>query len=355
MSLLFNPYTVASMNIYLQKLKQILTIILFSLFVFSQNLSAQTVSKTDSANHEVTIYVIPSASPILWTNPSECYKSTLSCYFNAALKKNYYVIGHTIAKVNSPLLADTGYFAMSGLKQTEKVDIVLNKKVGFGALGSTIKGHFEPEESIKKGIDLYSKRGRIAFVKFLINEHSLKRILKFVDYFNTKNESGFAPCDLYNGALYPAYENEGSACSAFGMSLLDVANILPEESKDWQVDVNIPIELVGGEFNNNKKVKISEIMKVDSWYEGDGVEDVDYVKYNVYVPDYILDWVKNKRSSNDPKYKAVEENGIPGVLVDMRDAVSYEGEPIFKIRNKSNLFAKIYKEKYFKPEYLFVQ
>lgn len=340
------------MNIFFLKLKQTFTIVLFVFFISSQSLFAKKLTEIDSASHEITIYAISSASPILWTNPSDCYKSTLACYFNAALRKNYYVIGHAIAKVYSPLLPDTGFFAMSGLKQTEKVDIVLNKKVGFGALGATIRGHFEPEENIKKGIALYSKRGEIAFIKFLINEHSLKRIMKFVDYFNTKNESGFAPSDLYNGALYPAYENEGSACSAFGMSLLDVANILPEESKEWLVDIKIPMELIGGEFNNNKKVKLSEIMKVKSWYEGEGTVDVDYVDYKIYVPDLMLNWVKSKRASNDPKYIAVEENGMPGVLIDMRDAVSYEGEPIFRLRGKPNIFAKVYKDKYLKPKLL---
>lgn len=313
---------------------------------------AQDSISANSSKHEISIFFIKSAAPIEWTSPAQLYKSTFNCYVAAALKKNYNVIGHTIARVVSTSMPDTGFYAMSGAIQSEKVELVMGKQLGFGALGSTIHGMFEPEKRIKKSIALYTKRKNIAFIKFIINDASFKRIQSFVDYFKTKNQYGYAPCELYNGACYPAYEYEGSACSAFGMSLLDVANVLPEDSKKWMVDIKIPIDLVGGEFNQNKKVKTSSITKAKSWYEGDGVEGVDYAEYKVYVPDLAFAWIDDKRSNNDSIYKAIEENGIPGVVVDMSSASVDSTAPVLKKRNSSNLFVNTFSKNYIRPEIL---
>ncbi len=307
---------------------------------------------SDRSNHEISIFFIKSAAPIEWTSPERLYKSTFNCYVAAAFKKNYNVIGHTIARVVSTSMPDTGFYAMSGAIQSEKVELVMGKQLGFGALGSTIHGMFEPEMRIKKGIALYAKRKNIAFIKFIINDASLKRIQNFVEYFKTKNQYGYAPCELYNGACYPAYEYEGSACSAFGMSLLDVAGVLPDESKKWMVDIKIPIDLVGGEFNQNKKIKTSSITKAKSWYEGDGVEGIDYAEYKVYVPDRAFNWIENKRSDNDSIYKAIDENGIPGVVVDMTSVEVDTTAPVLKKRKISNLFVNTFSKNYIRPEIL---
>ncbi len=307
---------------------------------------------SDSSRHEISIFFIKSAAPIEWTSPAQLYKSTLNCYVAAFFKKNYNVIGHTVARVVSTSMPDTSFYAMSGAIQSEKVELVMGKQLGFGALGSTIHGMFEPEERIKKSIALYAKRKNIAFIKFIINDASLKRIQSFVEYFKTKNQYGYAPCELYNGACYPAYEYEGSACSAFGMSLLDIVGVLPDESTQWMVDIKIPIDLVGGEFNQNKKIKTSSIIKAKSWYEGDGVEGTDYAEYKVYVPDLAYEWIDDKRNSNDSIYKAIDENGIPGVVIDMSSVEVNTTAPVLKKRTSTNLFVDTFRKTYVRPEIL---
>lgn len=318
-----------------------LKLLLFTILISTQGLFSQTVNDN---RHEITIYFTSSVSPINWTNPSVLFKSTNKCYINAAFKKNFYVIGHTQAIVNSTLLPASKYTAMTGAIQSEKVDLVLNKKVGFGALGSTIHGKMESEERIKKGIALYANRNKVSYIKFRINAEAATRILEFIDYYSRKNSYGFAPCEYYNGALWPRYEHEGSGCSAYGISLLDIANLLPLESKDWYVDVNVPMELIGGEFNNKKKIKFSTIFRTKSWHNGNGKEGVDYVNYKVFDPSIIHEWILNRRSQNDSIFQREEENGVPGLVIDRRNVTFDVNDSVLKHRTDTTLFAKHYYE-----------
>ena len=326
----------------LNRIPRKIKIVFFVILILTPRLYSQTQNENINQNNEITIFIIPSLSPIDWSNPRSVFKSTEICFLNVITRKNYYIIGHTIARISSPLLPAPFFVAMSGKKQTEKPELVMIKKVGFGVMGSTMHGHIESEKSIKRGIELYSKRNKVAYIKFRINEQSVRRLLEFIDRFQKKTIAGFAPCDLYNGATWPRYENEGSGCSGFGMSLLDVAHLLSPQSKEWSISVKIPMNLIGGEFNNNKKIKFSDILRTKSWYNGTGVKDVDYINYKVYEPNFIFDWILNKRSQNDLDFLPDEENGIPGLIVDRRNVVIDADEPVFLQRTDSDLFVRHY-------------
>ncbi len=309
-------------------------------FAFSQ----QNTDENNADNHVITIFAIPEVTPIEWDNPSLLFKTTIKCYLNAALRKHYYVIGHVIARISSSKLDSAYYVAMNGAVQSEKVEYVMKKKVGLGVLGSTIKGRIEPVDHIHQGIELYAKRGKVAYLKFKINEQAVDRIMEFVHYYQQKNESGNAPCEFYNGALWPRYEKEGAGCSAFCLTLLDIANVLPAEAKDeWIRSVNIPMELIGGEFNDNKKIKFGSILKTKSWYSGDGKEGIDFVNYTVYDPGLIFNWINNKLLQNDSVYKPETEGNKSGLVVERRN-VSFTDNVLLQ-RKDTTFFPKFYYEK----------
>lgn len=315
---------------------------LIGIFIYPPVLYSQVFDENNSQHHEITIFIIPSLSRIDWANPSVLFKSTQQCLLNTLLQKNYYMIGHTIVRISSTSLPAPRYAAMCGKVISEKPDLVLIKKIGLGSLGATMLGQIESEESIKRGLKLYSKRNKVTYIKFRVDEQSIRRVQEFLDEFQRKSIHGFAPGDLYNGATWPRYENEGSGCSAFGMSVLDVANILPDESCAWRIHVKLPMDLIGGEFNNNKKISLSKILKAKSWYVGPGMADIDYVDYNVFDPSMIYEWIRLKRNQNDTEFVPEEENGVPGLVVDRRNMIYGPDEPIFLPRKDSNLFVKHY-------------
>ena len=318
--------------------KVFLFIILFS----TQTLFSRTLNESINQHHEITLYFITSTGKISWDNPSKLLKSTNWAYLRATLKGNSYVIGHTHARITSALLTAPLYTGMAGAVHSDKADLILKKKVGLGSLGATIRGKMETEESIKKGLLRYRKMNMVSYIKFKINEGAVKRMLQFINYYGQKTECGFAPCEKYNGALWPRYQNEGSGCSAFVMTLLDVANIVPPEAKDWVVDINVPMDLIGGESNNNKKIKFSSILRTKNWHSGNGIEGVDYVNYKVFDPSIIKEWLMNKRKQNDSVFVADEEDGLKGIVVDRRNVVCDINDPVIKQRTDTTLFVKHY-------------
>lgn len=325
--------------------RHLLRAIMFFIFIVmisNTELYSQSATQNNNQDNELTIYVIPSISPIDWSNPSVLFKSTGKCYLRAIWQENHYIIGHTIARIKSPLLPKPLYVAMCGKVITEKPELLFVKKLGFGAMGATIQGTIEPEEKIKSGLELYSRRNRVAYIRFKINDKAVKRLMEFVTGYQTKSIAGYAPCDLYNGATWPRYEKEGSGCSAFGMALLDVAGILPAVSTAWRISIKMPMDLIGGEYNNHRKIKIGTILKRKTWYEGDGVEGVDFVTYKTYDPALVFNWILNTRSQQNAGFLPDTEEGMPGLLADRQDVVIPDSEPVFKQRTDSDVFVKCY-------------
>ena len=318
-------------------------LLLFSILSFA----TKPGNNSGESNHEITFYAIPPAGDIDWANPSSLFKSTINCYLKAGLKKHYYVIGHVITQISSPLLDSTVYLSMSGAIQAEKLEYVLKKKVGLAALGATLKGHMEPFDAIQKGLELYSKRDRVRYIKYEVSEEAIKRIMRFVNYYTEKNEFGWSPSEHYNGALYPRYQHEGSGCSAFGVSLLEIAGLLPDSiKKKWMVEINIPMELIGGPLNGNKRIKHRSVLKTKAWHDGTGKENIDFVKYTIFEPAYIFDWIKNKQTNNDTLYRSDSNGKCSGVTADMRHVKIDSNEDIIVRRTNPNLFVKHYIQSY---------
>lgn len=294
------------------------------------------------SSHEITVFTIPSVKSVDWQNPSELYKSTLKCYTSSIFKKNYYVIGHMSAIITSPMLESTVYAGMTGASQKEKVQQVLINKLGLGIFGTTLKGKMEPVGKMKKTISFYAKRGKLAYMRFRVNEEAIRRVMQFITYFQEKNEFGYVPCTMYNGALNPIYHYEGAACSSFIIALMDAAGILPESApQKWAVNLNLPMHLIGGKMNDNKRVSLKSIIKTKEWHDGSGVEGIDYAHLELYDPALIYDWIQQQRAEAGNTEFVKDSNGIfKGVYADKSTVTFNEDEGILKERPSMTFFVK---------------
>ncbi len=325
---------------FLHSIKLFIVIILFS----STPVFAQLDNSTEAV-HEITIYAMPTLHPLNWENPAALYDSMKDCYFKTVLEPDNYLLGHIAVSINSTLLPKPLFIAMTSADAQEKVNLVLKRKIGFGILGATIKGRIESEEELKHKFEAYSKRQKLAFITYRVNEKSARRILSFIDTYTKKSNAGVAACDYYGGAFWPRYRSEGAGCWAFGMALLSTANLLTPESEDWRISVKIPLKIIGGEYNLNKKIKYSLIRKTTEWYTGNGLENVDYVSNSVYDPSAMFHWIMNKRKNATVNMSPIEMNGVPGLLFDGRDITVSENEPIFKERTNPDIFIKRFQMK----------
>ncbi len=296
----------------------------------------------DKTQHEITIFAIPSAMPISWESPSELYTSTLKCYLSSIFRKTYYVIGHMSARISSPLLKSPEYVGMTGSSQIEKIQQVLINRMGLGVFGATLKGKMEPVEKIHKTTFFYAKRNKLGTITFKVNEEAIRRSMRFIEYFKTKNEFGYAPCELYNGALNPRYRYEGAACSSFIIALMDVAGILPAfAAKEWAVNLNLPMNLIGGKLNQQKRISLKSIIRTHDWHDGSGIEGVDYARLELYDPALVYNWIQEQRAENNAVYEPIDNGVFKGVQVS-KNAIEYKVEqPILKaFRIRQDFFVK---------------
>jgi len=318
-------------------------VILILLFL-NHFVSAQSENKPNG-EHEITIYAMPTLHPLNWDNPASLYNSMKDCYFKTVLESDNYLLGHIAVSVKSTILPKPLFIAMTSADAQEKVNLVLKQKIGFGILGATLKGRIEREDELIHKFEVYAKRKKLAFITYRINEKAVQRILSFIDTYSKKTSAGSAPCDFYGGAFWPRYRNEGSGCWAFGMALLSTANLLTAESEEWRIKVKIPIKIIGGEYNQNKKIKYSQIRKTNEWYTGNGVENIDYVNNSVYDPSVIFHWIMNQRKATTVNMKPIERDGVPGLLFDGRDIMISENDPIFFERKNPDIFIKRFQMK----------
>jgi hypothetical protein len=300
------------------------------------------VSAQNDSIHEVTLYVMPTLYPLNWDSPSALYKSMNECYVKTIGVSDNYLLGHMAVQLTTPLLAQPKLIAQRSGSMKEKLDLIFKQKVGFGIIGAALQGRLETDAEINHQLKAYQKRNKLAMLRYRISEGAMKRILAFINQYSSKVNGLYSPSEFYGGAFWPRYYNEGSGCSAFGMSLLELINLMPKQPEEWREDVKIPIELIGGEYNQGKKVKSRMIKRTKEWYKGQGKMNVDYVKYVVYDPSVMFNWIMAKRTENRTDFSSFDDNGVPGLYVDARNVVFDERAPLFVPREEPNLFIDKY-------------
>ena len=316
-----------------------LSIILFVLLFAINNNSKANIP---NESHELTLYVMPTMYPLDWSSPARLYKTMKTCYVKTIGLTDHYLLGHMAVKLESPLLDKPILIGQASGSTSEKTQLILKEKIGYGILGATLTGRIETEEELAHKIEVYARRGKLAFIKYRINTEAMQRVLTFIEKYTQKFNTQNAACDFYGGAFWPRYENEGGSCTSFGFSLLDVINIVPPTDYKWKLDLKIPQQLIGGRFNNNRKVKFSTIKKADAWHNGEGSLNKDFVKYSVYEPSIIFDWVLQKRRDTIPEYQAIDDDGVPGLYIDKTSVACKSNEPLFLQRAEPNLFIDVY-------------
>jgi hypothetical protein len=321
--------------------KKLLTLLLL-LISFSVSYCRASDSSKEEQPHELTFYLIPSSEPIEWESPSKLYTSFRKGYLKNLLVREKYLLGHLFIKVSSPLIEEPFLIGISSASQKEKRKLFLKEKIGFSILNVGLKGRLESTGELKEKIEIYTQREKIAQIKFRVNPKGMKRVLEFIETFSTKFNDQYAPSDFYGGGFYPRYQYEGSGCTALGMALIDLCGIPLQQFNPWLVQVKIPMEIIGGEFNNGKKIPAKKMRRAHHWHSGEGIEDVDFTTYSIYDPSIIYHWIfdqlKSPENIKNSTFEPYFQNNIPGLFVDFSKLPIPEDEPIFFHRENPSIF-----------------
>jgi hypothetical protein len=230
----------------------VITFTFLSVFLSSQKVLAQCASEPV---HELTIYVMPTLYPIDWSSPAKLYKTMRECYLKTITVKDNYLLGHIAVGFDSPLRERKMLGAMTCADRKVRNELVLKHKVGFAIMGAPLPGRIETEEELNHKLTVYAKRNKLAFITYRLNDKAAIRVTEFLKQYTQKMNSKNAPSDFYGGAFWPRYRNEGAGCSAFGMALLSVANVLTPETEEWQMKVNIPMTIIVVNLTTIRKLK----------------------------------------------------------------------------------------------------
>ena len=320
-------------------IKIILLTLLGLLCLITTRLFCQSGLNVFGNKHELIVFAIPSVVCIDWTSPATLSATAEKSFMLS--DKCEYALGHMFIQLISPLLEEDLYAGMA-VKSRKGLEIkVLRDKIGLGILGVENEGFLENSERLKQTTALHIKKNKINALKIRISEKAADRIIKFVKKFDSSNEFGYKPSAYYGGVFWPLYENEGAGCSAFAMAILNLAGFSMEELEKWRIDVKIPMELVGGEFNNRNKVRFGDVKAAGNWYEGDGKKNIDFIEVSAYDPSLLYTWINSelsgrKHDGDISRHKKM--NHVPALELDYSDKIIDESIPIFSQRPERNVF-----------------
>lgn len=233
---------------------------------------------------EITLHFIPAPKPINWSSPNSLLISTLINTFTKT-KSRQNSIGH----VNVELKCDSinlHHFTGMTSKGSETTMNVLFKKYGMAALFVVNKGQHEVSDVVEKNIEKHNSVGRSSFFTVEVAPESCARAY---EYYKEFDALGYGK--LYSGLnLRPRYR-EGSGCSAYGASYLDINNLLiPEIEAAWMTDILVPLKYIGKPLTNNKVGFFKILTDFNSrWAK----ISEPHMKLHFYDPDKMDEWARN--------------------------------------------------------------
>lgn len=317
-----------------------------ALLILAISANGQTEEITDSSDHVLTIFVIKSLKPLNWESPSALVKSTMKGYKAKLCHHRQYMLGHMIARLESPLVGGTSLSAMVSKSMKEKRKLMMREKVGLGILGVALGGKLDSERGIQQDLKLFSRIEKIAYVRYRISEESARNIVLFQDAFSYSPEGKQPASSHYGGAFWPLYSGEGAGCSAYAMAMIEVAGLMGPEHRHWKVEINIPLDLIGGDLNQGKKVSSGKLKRSLNWSENDDSSDQSYIPFAIYDPTFAFEWImKQQGTASDYTYVREEGNGIPGLFSDKRSIKPKVGESLFSERAQPSIFIEDFKRK----------
>lgn len=261
---------------------------------------------------ELTLYFIPSPVGIDWTTPSTL---ALSAAKNKLTFKPHFM-GHVWVEMKCG--TDHELTGMVG-KNFDYFNQVVLKQRGLGVLFHSFDGRLEDKKDILEEMEGYHKNGGMNFARFVITDTQCQRIQQYLKEYRQKNVG------KYYGLVNRPRFGEGSGCSAFGASFLDVLNLIDEDiRKSWSQTVNIPLEFAGPPLRNEGVNILSLMMNAREWAK----ENEKHQKLTFWSPDLMYSWVQ-KKSAAKGDWKVVTTGQTVGVVFDRTQAPA-ANEPIWK-------------------------
>jgi hypothetical protein len=272
---------------------------------------------------QMTLYFIPSPLGIDWTTPSSLAWSAIKNKISFQSR----FMGHVFVELECA--GEKQITGMKGKNFDYIRQVVFNSR-GLGVLYHSFEGTLENKEEAEEEIKDLSEDGeRLNFVQFKLNMNQCQRAATYLKEYREKDVGRY-----YGLANRPLYA-EGSGCSAFGASFVEVTGIMEQEFKDaWSQTVNIPLEFAGPPLKPEGVSLLKLIMNASKWAS----EKELHKKLFFWSPDLMFSWVNKKieNAKNDKHYSVVELGKSKGIVFDKSQLPAPKG-PIWQQHLDSSL------------------
>jgi len=251
--------------------------------VFS--VSANTI---DVPKNLLTLYVFPSPKGIDWTTPRSLVASTLE----NSISPSRYRLKHSIGHVSVELRCDNGFWKTTGMtsaSDTEDFSVVFFKKLGLGTLFHSFQGRLQSDSEVINDIQERIPKGDVAWIRFEISSTACQRLETYLsEYTQDQVEENY-------GLNLRARYREGSGCSEFAMSFLDLAGFLSNERIDaWKAERKVPLSLIG---SPQKPVGVGNILwsrAGQNWADS----NVPHRVISYWDPDTLFKWIRSRSGTH---------------------------------------------------------
>jgi len=267
----------------------------------------------------ITIYAVKSPHGLSWKSPRSLLMSTA----RNTLSTGKYVrrIGHVFVELETE--KGDVLTGMTNVSRSDENKAIFKKQEGLGVLLTDFPGALEKAPDLRAELAARYQSGKLSYAKFQISSETGARLRTYLEQYKARGEDKH----YYGGSDEPR-KGKGAGCSAFGVSFLELAGLLPGSLKDaWLEKVNLPSALVGP-YKKGKggdavekvsPLKLIFSPKAARWAKA----DEPHTRLDIYEPQKIADWMEAMHTAaaagSVPGVKAVSRGQAHGIEVDARD------------------------------------
>jgi hypothetical protein len=258
-------------------------------------------------DHEFTLFAIPAPklTSLSWRSPGALARRTLineGFGFSRA-------IGHVAIRL------DCGAYNGKAAEhrqtgQSNEGDefrtMVMKEKAGLGVLFRTVSGVLETEEELNVTFKERYENGRITFLRHGISGETCHALLDYIKTYDARD------VEKQYGFVRPSHQ-EGSGCSAFGLSMMKLAGLMePYMQSEWAFDVKVPMTLIGGTTNPGNSVGVARLFLLGRPWAREGEPNL---RINGWDPTMMFKSIRLRAKKTDAAN--VESRGkATGIVVD---------------------------------------
>ncbi|MBL7715429.1 MAG: hypothetical protein JNL01_08150 [Bdellovibrionales bacterium] len=271
-----------------------------------------------------------SSPGIDWRDPNRLARTIVKNFTG----RSGYPMGHVAVEVSCDATATEPAFrqatGMTDAKKSEARTFLLLKGGGLGALFHSFQGRMQSTDEVDTDNAVEkSKGGNMRYIAYDISASTCRRLATYLTEY--RENKVYTRYGLPNSPRHA----EGAGCSAFGVSLVELAGLLTSDLKAaWSMNIAAPAKLVGGPMTGKRVSLLSLLIRSKKnrrWAEsGEAQFGVFF-----YEPDLIFKWIGariDEEVANPSGRFEIERQGkVIGMRIDARN-VSTPKEPIWWVQ-----------------------